>query len=137
MNQALERAYTQAHYVVINQRQRLVMSIAKHHLWLDELLLQKGVKTAAFITAYNPQSQIVAQKLNRQRQQLLNQKIISAGYQSLPGYSTDEQGLWPVEKSSLVFGISTEDARGLALFFNQAAYLCCRVGLPVELKMIN
>lgn len=80
-----------------------------------------GVGSSAFITAWNPASVPLAQDENDRRQAELKLAVEAAGYALLPGIGEDPSGHWPGERSTLVLGISREDAIALGVRFGQIA----------------
>lgn len=78
---------------------------------------------AAFITAWNPLGEPTSGSENHAAQQELLAEIKALGLVYLDGEARDPSGLWPVEPSLLVFGISLEAAKKLARQFRQNGFV--------------
>lgn len=84
------------------------------------LLASFGVETAAFITAWNPGSQVLTDDENDARQSELLAEIEAARLNYLVGYGERENWL---EYSYLVLGITREAALVIAEQFEQNAFI--------------
>lgn len=77
----------------------------------------------AFLTAWNPGSEIQKEPVNRVRQAELEACLREAGHPVLPGVARDPSGEWPDEESLLVFGLGWEKALMLGRRFSQNAII--------------
>ncbi len=81
-----------------------------------------AVNCSAFITAYNPYSDVVDDATNEKNQDGLILQV-SKQWKCLPGEAVGLSGEWPVEPSILVPGINLEDALELGRSYQQHAIL--------------
>lgn len=77
----------------------------------------------AYLTAWNPGSEIQMEFVNRQKQEELELFLRGAGYAVLPGVAKDPDGQWPDEESILVFDLPWEKALQIGRKFRQNAIL--------------
>lgn len=78
---------------------------------------------AAFITAFNPYSEMLSADENDLRHKLLVEKINRLNLASYEGFGSDQAGEWPREKSLLILDINKSEAIKLAKDFGQNAIL--------------
>lgn len=108
-----------------------VLSNQPFTIWVDQrsdelakLYASLGVKSAAFITAWNPYSKPHSQTENRAANEALEAALREAGFTLIiPGFGEDPSGKWPGEESLLVFGISLEAGKAFAARFQQNAFI--------------
>ena len=85
------------------------------------MLRSKGSESWAYITAYNPFSELLSDEENEKRNKELESKLTKFEIFSGRGVGTD--GTWSDEESFLVLGISRNDAMELGKKFEQNAIL--------------
>lgn len=119
---ALIRAYREANYV-IEGSQNIVLKIGQVNQDLRKVLKDNEVTAAAFITAFNPYSEIFNDKENLEAQESLCVDIKNLGYSILNGYGQDEAEEWPREKSVLALGITESKAEALADKYGQNGFV--------------
>ena len=132
MGNPLQDAYRKSTYRYCDGAGVVALRIGEPCAELRRLLRERGVASAAYITAWNPRSVPVAFAVNRARNERLEAEIRSMGFDCLAG----EGGLdgW-FEESFLVPGIGLDDAHDLALRHGQYAFVFSgEDGLP-ELVM--
>ena len=118
----IQQAYREAEYwVLADQRFCLAIDVPSHSL--QRLSKRYGVTCSALLTAFNPQSERLADDLNQSRQHSLLKRLRSMGLNTCPAINSDPKGVWPDEESVLVFGIERHDAETLARQFQQKAFL--------------
>lgn len=83
----------------------------------------KGCLSAAFITAFNPFSEVLSADENELRHQSLIEEIGRLERDKYEGFGSDQSGDWPVEKSLLVLDVEKPRAIKLAKDFGQNAIL--------------
>lgn len=104
---------------------------------LARLMAWHGVKTAATITAWNPESRLTDPATNAAAQAELVSAIDAAGYHHLPVFGHDPDGIWPGEESRLVLGISRSALIDFGRRFSQnAVTMATRNGKP-ELLLLR
>lgn len=86
---------------------------------LESYLEKQNANCWAFITAYNPMSEVLNPEENEMRNNRLQEKI--KGYHYLEGEGRDPSGEWIPERSFLILDISREKAMQLAGEFEQKA----------------
>ena len=118
----IQQAYRDAKYwVLADPPFCLAIDVPSHSL--QRLYKRYDVTCGALLTAFNPQSERLADDLNQSRQHSLLKKLQSMGLHTCPAVNSDPKGLWPDEESVLVFGIERHDAETLARQLQQKAFL--------------
>ncbi len=121
-------AYLRAEYWVGYPDDRLLLRVGERAEGLSRLV-PDGVTTFgaemswAYLTAWNPGSEIQMEFVNRQKQEELEMFLRGAGHAVLPGVARDPEGVWPDEESILAFGLGWENALLLGRSFGQTAIL--------------
>jgi hypothetical protein len=103
-------AYNVAHYRVTGQG-AFTLLIKRKSAPLAALMKRHQVKSAAFITAYNPHGKKIREALNFRAHKALKREIERLGFVCFEGVGEDPSGQWKVEPSYLVMGISLEEAK--------------------------
>ena len=115
----LQQAYLETDYIVSDDPP-LLLTIGEPSDDARILLASFGVQTAAFVTAWNPGSQLLSDGENEERQLRLLDEIEKRRMNYLLG--SGERADWR-EYSYFVLGITREDADQLARQFQQNAYV--------------
>ena len=123
LNAQLLSAYRATHYVAHTPTGNFTLHIGEPCPALGDLMRQSGVSSAAFLTAYNPQSQVMSDLHNQQAQALLCAALDKMSLACYFGSAIDLSGNWPPEPSQLVLGISRVQALELVVKFKQNACL--------------
>jgi Protein of unknown function (DUF3293) len=92
---------------------------------------------SAFVTAYNPLGEVVADAVNLERQAALAAKIIHLGLASVPGVGHDPTGEWTPEPSLLVPGLTRTAAQVLGRQFAQNAIVWSGADAIPELILLR
>lgn len=82
---------------------------------------EHGSTCSAFVSAWNPHSQLHSDEDNAARHQRLCQVLAERGHRFLPGAGQHPSNDWPAETSVLVFGLPLPQARALGQEFAQNA----------------
>lgn len=115
----LIEAYLETDYFVSDDPP-LLLKIGEENDDAKILLASFGVSTAAFVTAWNPKSEVLSEDENDARQAELLREIEAGWLNYLVGYG--ERDNW-LEYSYLVLGISRDAATTLAERFEQNAFV--------------
>jgi len=118
----LIRAYREAKYVV-GVDNPIVLRIGQASQQLKGLLDTHKATTAAFITAFNPYSEVMSDDQNHAAQKSLLVDAQKLGLSAIEGYGQDMAEEWPREASFLVLGITESQAEGLADKYGQNGYV--------------
>jgi hypothetical protein len=118
----LIRAYREAKYVIEYTRPTTLL-VGQCNSCLAEILNEYRVTTAAFITAFNPYSNIQSDEENIETQNSLNSDIETLRLKSIYGFGQDIAEHWPREISTLILGITESQAETLADQYSQNAYI--------------
>ncbi|TQV86869.1 DUF3293 domain-containing protein [Aliikangiella coralliicola] len=137
MDQQLVNAYRNAHYVVEDSGQKIVIKVGQSSHYLDALLKRFQCRCAVFITASNPRSMLLSEQENRDNNDRLKQYLSKNNYHFLCGFGGGPGGDWPAEKSFLVFGMTSDSADNLAAGFEQNAYLFIKLTEKVQLRIVE
>lgn len=131
IDKSLLQAYQRADYVVPEIGE--ILHIGKSHPVLDAFLAQHLSEQWAFISAFNPYSNVKDELWNKARQQELKKLLLKEGYAFLEAYGRDPEGEWPPEDNFLVMDISAERAVAIGKAFEQNAILVGTRGEAVRL----
>lgn len=118
----LIRAYREAKYV-IGMDTPIILRIGQANRQLENLLHAHKVATAAFITAFNPYSEVLNDEQNQATQNSLLMDIKKLGLTVVDGYGQDMAEEWPRESSILALGITESQAEGLADKYGQNGFV--------------
>lgn len=118
----LIRAYREAKYV-IGMDTPIILRIGQANRQLKNLLDAHKVATAAFITAFNPYSEVLNDEENQAAQNSLLMDIQKFGLKVVDGYGQDMAEEWPRESSVLALGITESQAEGLADKYGQNGFV--------------
>lgn len=95
------------------------------------------MKSAAFITAFNPYSKVTETAENNKRNKLLRSDLDEISFATVKGYGQDPEVSWEKEDSFLAFGISKEQAVQLGIKYEQNAILWCDSDFIPELVFLK
>jgi hypothetical protein len=137
IDSSLLESYKTTIYHVNTTSGRIEFFIAKISPALDSLLEKHDAQTAAFITAYNPRSQITSSAENTFAHEALLKTLGASGHQWLEGTGGDPDGKWPAETSILLLAIDQPDATSLAAQLDQNAYVWIERGTPPTLILMR
>lgn len=121
MDRALVEKYENADYIVEDDPP-LVLRIGVQNDGIRILFASFNVESAAFITAWNPGSELLPWEDNQDRQMDLLAEIEKLRLNYFVGRGEDPGGDW-AEDSYLVLGLQRDDATSLAETFGQNAYV--------------
>ena len=122
IDNTLVSAYQNAEYVVFADTE-FVMLVAKYSQALKLTMTEKQFTQAAFISAYNPYSEMLEEPENLTRHSALSEELSDLGLSFIEGLGRDKEGQWPGEKSVLVLNISNVTARTIGNKYGQNAIL--------------
>ncbi len=124
--------YHNASYWVRHDAGTLTFDIGRPCLPLEGLLRRHEARSAAFITAHNPGSNIAPESINRTAQERLRQELEPLGplFEGI-GAGAD----WPDEPSFLVLGIGLEEAKSIGLRFDQNAIIWVEGNTPQIVRL--
>ena len=123
MSKDLISAYQNTDYIVQCRSETFLLKINLVSKELNSLYQKHNEKPAAFITAFNPRSQIVSSESNTQAHAILCDISTFNNYTNYDGFGTDPTGEWEPEQSLLLIGVSFSDACQLGVDFQQNAIL--------------
>ncbi len=133
MEEALLEAYRRTTFVANTPKGRLCLRVGQRCVELDDLLVDQGMTTWAYVTAFNPGSLPLPGEKNAVRQRELEQSVAELGLASYPGEGIGDDGRWPPEPSLLVLGIGQNGAVRLGQQFGQLAVVYGELGQAAEL----
>jgi hypothetical protein len=99
----------------------LYININSSNPELDKYLADKSFNNWAIITAHNPQSKILLEKENQERNKSLFEEIKNYSYLKTESSSKDTKDDWPIEVGYIIFNIDQESACNIGEDFNQRA----------------
>ena len=121
MDNQLIDAYHQTEYRVLLGEKSFNLTIGQYCQALKGLFDDEGVRSATFITAWNPRSQLCDENQNKQRQRTLKAELCRKGFRVIPGFGEDPSGKWPGEESIFVLGIDKSSAIAVGYQYEQNA----------------
>jgi len=129
----LHAAYLQTTYWVEARPQPLALRIDEQSPRLDRMLGERGASRWAFLTAWNPRSQLRPHWDNAGRDRQLLRVLRSLGWQWLHAVAQGDGGDWPAEPGVLVPGMGQTQARRLGCRFRQHAVVVGERGKAARL----
>lgn len=136
MDPSLIEAYLHTEYRVDGD-DPITLRIGIENPSLGERLREFHAHSAAYITACNPESQLLDAELNATRLASLEAELHSRGLRFLRGKAVDPYGEWPEEDSFLVLGLPLESAKALARHYQQNAMIWCGPTWVPELILLR
>jgi hypothetical protein len=115
----------------------VVIRIGVKSAMVDRLLSRFKVRSAVFITAWNPFSTQRKKLANQRAQRQLNFELRRRKIFFLDGEGRGDDEDWPPERSVLAFGVSRNAAASLGRRFRQNAVVFVRYGKVPELLMLK
>ena len=109
----------------------MVIELSKTCQPLDDILVVHKASEWAFITAWNPRSDVLTDVENHQRHLQLKEMV--RDYYTLEGEGIGVNPAWKPERSWLIIGISKERAVGIGRDFEQNAIVYGTLNEPAEL----
>ena len=122
IDNTLMSAYQNAEYIVFADTE-FVMLVAQYSEALHQTMTELQLTQMAFISAYNPYSEILEEPENLTRHSVLSKELNDLGLSFMEGLGRDKEGQWPGEISFLVLNISNDSARMLGNKYGQNAIL--------------
>ena len=101
----------------------LCLSINESNRKLQNYLIKQGFNSFAFITAWNPNSELQSLTTNQAANQKLKLHLRAKGFSFFDGLGQGRDGNWPAEESFLVMDIDLAEAFQVAVAFRQMAFL--------------
>ncbi len=133
MDPKLIKAYHRTTYVASTPRGRVRVRIDENHPEVDALLGDIEAEQWAYITAWNPGSELLSPLENHARQKALEDKLKQAGHTLFRGSGVPDGEDRDPEESVMVVGISRHEAVRRASEFGQNAIVYGRLGQVAEL----
>tara|TARA_B100000029_G_C17087344_1_gene782858 strand:+ start:101 stop:565 length:465 start_codon:yes stop_codon:yes gene_type:complete len=122
ITQELIQAYEETDYRVSGTLS-FILKIGKENKELRYLFDKHGYETAAFLTAFNPYSELVVATQNEAAHKHLTEDLSKKSVMVLEGVGQDSKKKWLPEKSVLVLGLTMGDARDIGNKFRQNAFV--------------
>jgi hypothetical protein len=130
---ALLAAYIETTYWVSSQPQPIGLRIGCKSAELERMLAAHRVSQWAFVTAWNPRSQLRSHWYNLGREQALLSEVSRRGLRWLPGLAAGDRSDWPAEPALFLLGMSRAEARRLGRRFRQNAVVVGELGRVAQL----
>jgi hypothetical protein len=136
IEQRLIEAYQNAEYVVFADIE-FVMSVSTYNEALEDMMTERQFTQAAFISAYNPYSELLDELKNIKRHDTLSKELSGLGLGIIEGFGRDREGQWPGEKSVLVLNISHATAQAIGNKYGQNAILWIEKNAVPQLLLLD
>ena len=121
----LVRAYGATRYEVADDPWEMTLLVDQQCAGLRGLYDLYGVTSAAFLTAFNPYSELTSPERNFAAQDELQRNLLARGFTFFHGKGVDPSRRWPGEPSVLVLGVDMLFCRQLAEQNGQNAFVWC------------
>jgi len=118
----LIQAYRETHYRVEGV-EPFTLKVDQVSSEVLKALAKRGLKSCAFVTAWNPYSIALKEEENTILERKLNLHLNAQGLNHTPGEGVHPSNGWSGERSSLVWGVSETNAREIAEEFQQNAFI--------------
>ena len=129
----LATAYHETDYRVDGPGEPFIIRIGEISQPLERLLESNKVRSWAFITACNPNSQKKSDEENAEKMQRLKAEVTAASYSVFHGEGIGRRGDWPPEPNLLILAIDEPTALELARRFGQNAFVFGAIGQMARL----
>lgn len=129
----LIKAYKETSFNVFEPM--ITIKVDEKNTKLDELLKSYNLHEWAYITAWNPYSEVTSLEINEQRNQELRADLSKYNIFEGEGVGTDPQ--WIPEKSFLVLGIDKEAAELFGRKYKQNAIVIGKINETPKLVFIK
>lgn len=130
IDESLLLAYKNTDYRLKNTR--ISIKIDEINPLLDEFLIDNNAYSWIFISADNPQSQLVSEKENLQKRTELLHFCKNNHYRYWPGQGIPATDDWPIEESLLVLDLGEDEILELMRRFEQKAVVMGALGREAE-----
>jgi Protein of unknown function (DUF3293) len=126
----LERAYLRTSYVARLPFGEVPIRIGQACPQLDTFLATRAIENWAFVSAFNPRSQVLCEQENLARHENLIRAVSGLQFECYDGEGRADDASWPAEKSLLIIGIAPDRAAELSRQFDQHAVVAGAAGSP-------
>lgn len=133
----LVAAFLATSYRVFTEDGAFALRIGQRDRRFDAVVLARGGRSWAIITAANPAARRVADGDNALAQQALQARVGALGLLSWPTRHQADDGAWPDEEGVLLLNADADDAGLLAREFGQCAFVIGGVDRAPELVWID
>ena len=116
----LIKAYESTDFCVLEPN-KFTLRIGVQSPELTDLYVEMGVRSAGFLTAWNPYSTEASAADNANAQLSLIRGLSAEGYPILKALGVDPSGEWPGEESIFVPGLELDRAKSIGTDFGQNA----------------
>lgn len=134
---ALARAYRSTCYCVYTPGRKIQLRAGYRNADMDALFKFIQETEASFLTAWNPRSLVLSANENKQRNDSLLSKILSAKLRYFPAVGIPMQSRWQPEESYLIVGLGLAEACRWAQEYEQNAFLYTAINQPSELVWVS
>jgi hypothetical protein len=130
------RAYLETNYVVRGELS-LILRVGNTCPELAAIHRSHRVDCSAFLTAFNPFSQLLDEQENDRRHEVLMQELKLRSLPVLEGHGSHPDNGWPPETSVLVPGLSLEASKSLGARFEQNAIVWSGADAVPQLTLLR
>jgi hypothetical protein len=134
IDQSLLKAYQLTSFRLLNSQ--ILIKIDALNPDLDSFLIDNNAFQWIYISADNPQSNLVAPAINQKNRERLLQYCKNHKIRYWPGLAVPATNEWPAEENLLLLDIPPKVGDQLAIKFDQKAYLHGQLNRPAHLKIM-
>jgi hypothetical protein len=120
----LWQAYLETNFIVFIEP-KIILNVDNRNEPLAQFFNNHHINSAAFITAYNPRSELLAKEVNSNRQIQLTNEIERRSLKYFKGLGQHPSQKWQGEPSLLILDIALEAAKKLSRDYEQNAFVWC------------
>jgi len=133
MEKTLADSYNATTFTVDTPIGRIDIRVGKRHPKIDRLMEDVSPAAWAYITAWNPHSELLSDNQNTVAQDEMRRVIRGRGFLYYEGYGIPDNPGWSPEQSVWIAGISRTEAESIGRQFGQNAIVVGVAGGIAEL----
>ena len=133
----LLHAYLATTYTVLDDGSAVGVTIGVVSPEIDAVLRRHGAVSGAFVTAWNPRSQVQPRAVNDAAHARLEAELRRRGIVGLPHSGVGADAAWEPEHGVLALDLPLADAVALAQAYGQNAVVVVELGKPARLVLTS
>ena len=135
IDESLLKAYQQTDFKLLDSDIQIKINAINPDL--DQFLIDNNAFQWIYLSADNPQSNLVSKIENEQNKEKFLRYCKTHKFRYWPGIAIPLSNDWPPEENLLLLDLGLEIGDSLAVKFDQKAYLHGRLNRPAILRIMN